>query len=51
MTSLSQSMDELKHWYHLLVKVGDLVFQAEYMIRKWKDIHQAQPGLAGTKQG
>jgi|GEM_PF-1046739 hypothetical protein len=41
MTSLSQSMDELKHWYDLLVKVGDLVFQAEHMIRKWKDIHQA----------
>jgi len=27
MTSLSQSMDELKHWYDLLVKVGDLVFK------------------------
>jgi hypothetical protein len=39
--SLGQSMGELKHWYHLLVKVGDLVFQAEYMVRKWKDIHQA----------
>jgi hypothetical protein len=41
MKELGKSMDELKQWYLLLEKVGDLVFQAEYMISKWKNANQA----------
>ena len=41
MENLERNMGELKKWYGLLERMGDLVFQAEYMVRKWTDIHQA----------
>jgi len=41
MENLERNMGELKKWYGLLERMADLVFQAEYMVRKWKETHQS----------